>query len=162
MPGTVQIGGISAPISSWSDNSITAYVGETMTIGNVNVQVSTTTGSSNLIQLNVTLRSSADLRVRWRFQVDTPYINGRPGIAADGTIYSADLKGHLYALTPDGGLKWIFNASPGSPVQQSVDVGADGTIYFASGNVLYAGNPDGTQKWRIADQISCPRQMTNL
>jgi hypothetical protein len=153
--GTVRIGGVAAPVSSWSDNSITAYVAETAATGSVNVQVSSaTTGDSNPVPLDITLRSSADMRVRWRFQVDAPYINGRPGIGADGTIYSADLNGHLYALTPDGGLKWIFNSAPAGPVQQSVDVGADGTIYFARGNVLYAVNPDGTQKWRIADQIS--------
>jgi hypothetical protein len=151
--GTVQIGGVSAPVSSWSDTSITAYVGETTGIGNVNVQVSATTGNSNLVPLNVTLRPTAGGRVLWRFPVDAQYISGRPGVGADGTIYTLDVNGHLYALTPDGGLKWIFNRAPG-PGRQSVDVGADGTIYFASGNVLYAVNPNGTQKWRVADEIS--------
>lgn len=153
--GTVRIGGVSAPVSSWSDASITAYVSESAPLGQQNAQVVTANGaSSNFLPLTVTVRPFASGRVRWRFQVDAPYINGRPGIGADGTIYSADLNGHLYALTPDGGLKWIFNAAPGGPVKQSVDVGADGTIYFARGNALYAVNPDGTQKWRVADQIS--------
>jgi hypothetical protein len=152
-PGMVRIGGISAPVTSWSDTSITAYVGELTGTGNVNVQVSATTGNSNLVPLNVTLRPTANGRVLWRFPVDAQYISGRPGIGADGSIYSADVNGHLYALTPDGGLKWIFNRAPG-PGRQSVDVGADGTIYFASGNVLYAVNPDGTEKWHVADEIS--------
>lgn len=153
--GAVRIGGISAPVSGWSDTLITAYVSESVPLGQQNVQVVANGGSgSNFVPLAVTARPLASGRVRWRFQVDAPYINGRPGIGADGTIYSADLNGHLYALTPDGGLRWIFNAAPAGPVRQSVDVGADGTIYFASGNALYAVNPDGTQKWRVADQIS--------
>ncbi|HEX8399344.1 MAG TPA: PQQ-binding-like beta-propeller repeat protein [Pyrinomonadaceae bacterium] len=152
-PGMVRIGGVTAPVSTWSDTSITAYVGETTGTGIVNVQVSATTGNSNSFPLNVTLRPTANGRVLWRFPVDAQYISGRPGIGADGTIYTLDVNGHLYALTPDGGLKWIFNRAPG-PGRQSVDVGADGTIYFASGNVLYAVNPNGTQKWRVADEIS--------
>ena len=88
-------------------------------------------------------------RVQWRFQADDLYILGRPAVGTDGTIYAAGVGGHLYALTPNGGLKWIFRGK--TPVVQSVSVGADNTAYFAGSNSVYAVNPNGTLKWEIVN-----------
>ena len=97
----------------------------------------------------MTARSAAG-HVQWRFQADSLYIQGRVGIGPDGTIYALDVGGHLYALTPSGGVKWIFNTGP--VAIQSVEVGPDGTIYFGSSvNKIYAVNRDGTLKWTITD-----------
>lgn len=146
--GVVRIGGAVAPVSNWSDTSITAYVPDTAPLGVADVQVVTSGGASNPAALNVTARQR-DGQVRWRFQADDRFIQGRPGIGPDGTIYVGGLNGHLYALTPEGGVKWIFRV-PGF-ISQSVAVGADGTIYFASDATLWALNPSGTLKWKFED-----------
>ena len=148
--GIVKIGGATAPVSNWTDTSITAYVPDTSPLGSEAVQVVTSGGMSNTLQLTVTARPAAAGHVQWRFQADGLYIQGRAGIGLDGTIYALDVGGHLYALTPSGGVKWIFNTGP--IAIQSVEVGPDGTIYFGSSvNKIYAVNPDGTLKWTITD-----------
>ena len=146
---TVAIGGASAPVSTWSDTSITAYVPDAAPLGKDNVQVITNSGSSNALPLTVTARQAGG-QVLWRLQLDGLYIQGRPAVAADGTVYAVDVKGHLYAVTANGGVKWIFSVTPNN-VYESVDVGPDGTIYWAGLNVIYAINPDGTEKWRLTD-----------
>src|SRR5678815_789373 len=76
-------------------------------------------------------------------------IRDSPGVAPDGTVYALDVGGHLYALTPSGGVKWIFNTTP--VAIQTVEVGPDSTVYFTSGNTIFALNPDGTLKWKVSD-----------
>jgi hypothetical protein len=148
--GIVTIGGATAPVSNWTDASITAYVPDTSPLGSEAVQVVTSGGTSNTLQLTVTARPAAAGHVQWRFQADGLYIQGRAGIGPDGTIYALDVGGHLYALTQGGGVKWIFNTGP--VAIQSVEVGPDGTIYFGSSvNKIYAVNPDGTLKWTVTD-----------
>ncbi|MET0754118.1 MAG: PQQ-binding-like beta-propeller repeat protein, partial [Pyrinomonadaceae bacterium] len=147
--GTVRINGAVAPVSTWKEDTITAYVSDASTIGAGSVEVITAGGTSNSKPFTVRARPSANGRVLWRFQADDSYIIGRPAIGTDGTIYAAGVGGHLYALTPSGGIKWIFRGS--FPVMQSVSVGADNTAYFAGGNVVYAINPNGTLKWQIVN-----------
>jgi len=91
-------------------------------------------------------------------------INQQQTVDADGTIYFAtwgsaegDERAHgmLYALNPDGSLKWIYD--PGGPapdeyylgtIETSPTIGPDGTIYIGRGDgILRAVNPDGTEKW---------------
>jgi Bacterial Ig domain/Putative binding domain, N-terminal/FG-GAP-like repeat/PQQ-like domain/IPT/TIG domain len=146
---TVRINGAVAPVSTWKEDAITAYVSDASTIGAGSVEVVTEGGTSNAKPFTVRARPQAFGRVLWRFQADDSYIIGRPAIGTDGTIYAAGVSGHLYALTPSGGVKWVFRGS--FPVMQSVSVGADNTAYFAGGNVLYAINPNGTLKWQIAN-----------
>src|SRR3989338_5595034 len=126
--GAVRIGGATAPVTRWSDTSITAYVPEAAPLGPVRVHVAAETGSSNAMPLVVTLRPDGQLA--WRFQADALYILQRP----------------------DGGLKWIFQAPAfayGPP-----SVGPDGTVYVASINTVYALGPGGTLKWRFTDATS--------
>ncbi len=146
----VTIGGVTAPVSAWSDTAITAYVPDSAPLGSDAVQVVTPAGASNAATLGVTARPAPAGHVKWRFQADGYYIIGRPAVGADGTVYAADNVGHLYALSPAGGVKWIFNATPGN-VTQPVSVGSDGTIYFASLATIYAVRPDGTLKWKFTD-----------
>jgi outer membrane protein assembly factor BamB len=72
----------------------------------------------------------------------------RPVIGADGTIYVNDANSHLYALTPDGELKWVLNGAGDA----GVDIGPDGTIYVGSTVYITAVRPDGTVKWRFQQQ----------
>jgi len=60
-----------------------------------------------------------------------------PAIGEDGTIYFGSRDGNLYAINPDGTLKWTYGTN--GAIQSSPAIGADGTIYIGSddGN-LYA------------------------
>ncbi|MEO8427722.1 MAG: PQQ-binding-like beta-propeller repeat protein, partial [Verrucomicrobiota bacterium] len=92
-------------------------------------------------------------------------IGSSPATDPDGTIYAgytvdsgvvpSSPTGKLVALNPNGTVKWTFN-SAGSP--SSPTIGADGTIYFGTGQFLqnnlpasrfYAIGRDGAQKWRF-------------
>jgi hypothetical protein len=141
--GQVLIGGLPALVSSWSSTRIVAYVPESAPIATLEVQVVNAVGPSNTLFLSVTERPAASGRVNWRFRMDGPYSMVRPIIGPDGTIYSIDAFAHLYALAPDGGLKWIANAAG----DKGVAVGQDGTIYVASESFIKAFNPDGSPKW---------------
>ena len=141
--GTVLIDGVSAPVADWQGTKIVAYVPESTRLAAVPVQVVNGSGlPSNTLNLTVTARQ-ADLRVNWRFRQNGPYSLVRPVIAPDGTVYSIDAFFHLYALTPDGGLKWLVRGAG----NKGVAVGLDGTIYTASESDVRAFNPDGTSKW---------------
>jgi hypothetical protein len=141
--GQVLIGGLAAPVSYWSHTRVIAYVPEPAPLMTVEVQVVNAVGPSNSLPLNVTERPPANGRVNWRFRMDGPYSLVRPAVGADGTIYAVDVFEHLYALAPDGGLKWVVNAAG----DKGVAVGLDGTVYVASENYIKAFNPDGSSKW---------------
>ena len=83
-------------------------------------------------------------------------IPGSPAIGADGTIYIGSTDRKLYAINPDGTLKWTFTTSNSyGKIEGSPTIGIDGTIYIAdSSGSLYAINPDGTQKWNYTPSSS--------
>ena len=143
--GTVLIGGISAPVADWSSTRIVAYVPENAPLAALPVQVVNGAGSSNTVPLTVTTRPAAADHVNWRFRMNGPYSFVRPAIAPDGTVYSVDAFAHLYALAPDGGLKWLVRGAG----DKGVAVGSDGTIYVASESFINAYNPDGSTKWQF-------------
>ena len=146
--GRVTVAGIAAPLTRWSDTLIAAYVPESSVIGADSVQVFNPQGAaSNLVSIRVTSRPAQTGQVRWRFQADGDYIPNRPGVGPDGTVYAQDVYGHLYAVDPTGGLKWIFNASGTS--FGNVSIGPDGTIYAASTTSVFALAPDGALKWQF-------------
>jgi hypothetical protein len=145
---SVQIGGVTALVTVWSDTVITAYVPEAAPIGAVTVQVNTGAGASDPAALSVTLRQ-ANGRIRWRFQADSPYFFQRPAVGPDGTIIAHDAGGFVYALAPDGALKWIYHTrtfASGPP-----SVGADGSVYVGNSTTVTALNSDGTLKWSFDD-----------
>ncbi len=89
----------------------------------------------------------------WKFTPNDHIKTSSPAIAADGTIYTGDVKGYLHALNPDGTKKWEFLCGvDGDDIYGSCPaIGDNGTIYVGSySNNLYAINPDGTQKWAFA------------
>jgi outer membrane protein assembly factor BamB len=74
--------------------------------------------------------------------------NSPPAIGVDGTIYVGSYDYHLYALDPDGNIKWKF--ATGDRIESSPVVGTDGTIYIGStDNKIYAIYPDGSKKWEF-------------
>jgi hypothetical protein len=141
---SVQIGGHTALVTLWSDSLITAYVPELSPTGAVTVQVTTGAGPSTSAPLTVTLRQ-ANGRVRWRFQADSPYFSQRPALGPDGTIIAHDAGGFVYALAPDGALKWIYHTRIFACGPPSVAV--DGTVYVGDSTTVTALNSDGTLKW---------------
>ncbi len=86
--------------------------------------------------------------LKWRFFTSVyKEIKSSPAIGSDGTIYFGALNDTLYALNPDGTLKWNYSAN--QDIYSSPAIGSDGTIYFGSyDNYFYALNPDGSLKWR--------------
>jgi outer membrane protein assembly factor BamB len=85
--------------------------------------------------------------LKWRY-----YARGSssPAIGSDGTIYFGS-DNYLYALNPDGTLKWRYRIYYENLVY-SPSVGSDGTIYFTNYSrdsaALYALNPNGTLRWQ--------------
>ena len=154
--GNVEIAGAPAHITRWMDTQIVAYVPESTPLGLQPVRVVTQSGASTTVTLNVTARPSGTGRVKWRFVADSDYFNHRPTVDVDGTIYAADLA-NLYALTPDGGLKWIYRA-PGGAGYAPPAVGADGTVYLGTttlvgsnwAGAIVAVRPDGSELWRFS------------
>jgi outer membrane protein assembly factor BamB len=86
--------------------------------------------------------------LKWRYRTsDFREIRSSPAIASDGTIYFGSLNDTLYALNPNGTLKWSYSTN--GDIYSSPAIGSDGTIYFGSyDNYLYALYPDGSLKWR--------------
>jgi len=69
-----------------------------------------------------------------------------PAVAPDGTIYVGSTDNGLYALNPDGTVKWRYVT--GDWITASPAIGSDGTVYVGSADrQLYAINPNGTLKW---------------
>jgi outer membrane protein assembly factor BamB len=86
--------------------------------------------------------------LKWRYHTsDYREIISSPAIGLDGTIYFGSLNDTLYALNPDGTLKWSYSTN--RDIYSSPAIGSDGTIYFGSyDHYLYALYPDGSLKWR--------------
>jgi len=86
-------------------------------------------------------------RVKWRFKPES-HIKSDLAMAENGTVYASD-GSSLYAINPDGNLKWKYSPdaefSPGS----SPVVTNDGSICFKTEFFLYVVKPDGTLKWKF-------------
>ena len=157
----VKIGGVEAPLARLSATRIAVYIPETAELGSQSLKVSTGSGESNLQTINVVQQPAQVGRVRWRFQLASQYASHRPVIGADGTIYVYDVGGFLYALNPNGSLRWIFdvNTTGGHYELGPPAIGQDGTIYIPASLPNGAGtfpggivavNPDGTLKWKFS------------
>lgn len=110
---------------------------------------------------------------KWNYTITEPsygmsWSYGSPAIGPDGTIYFTgevasygSFTSRLYAINPNGTLKWqkIINANPPyyTNLRTSPLIATDGTIiiapyyynYVDHTTVVYAFNPDGSEKWTI-------------
>jgi len=91
--------------------------------------------------------------ITWTFEFNgglgifTSRVQSSPAVASDGTIYVGSMDTNLYALNPDGTVKWARSPNLCS-TSSSPAVAPDGTIYFVNSSTrLYAYAPDGTFKW---------------
>jgi outer membrane protein assembly factor BamB len=75
-------------------------------------------------------------------------VKGSPSIGDDGTIYVCSWDDFLYALAPNGTLKWRFGT--GDATETSPAIASDGTIYVGSYNgLLFSISPAGVENWRF-------------
>ncbi|MGA1824074.1 MAG: PQQ-binding-like beta-propeller repeat protein [bacterium] len=92
---------------------------------------------------------AVDGELDWRFETGGD-IYSSPAISSDGTIYCGSFDGKLYALNPNGTLKWEATTND-SIENSSPAIGSDGTIYVGSTDgYLYAFDPNGTLNWRYS------------
>ncbi len=92
--------------------------------------------------------------VLWRFELSN--ISGAfVTVAPDGTIYTAD-QDRLWAINPDGTVKWAFDDAGGAggfPVAgggQPVDLLPDGRLVVAAGHTMWSLDPAGTVLWSFS------------
>ncbi|MHA1969264.1 MAG: outer membrane protein assembly factor BamB family protein, partial [Candidatus Hodarchaeales archaeon] len=89
----------------------------------------------------------------WKYQQEWESRDSSPAISEDGTIYFGDWSGFLYALNPDGTLKWRYKLD--DFISSSPAIDKDGNIYCISwehfDEHLYAFSPDGKRKWKKDD-----------
>ncbi len=71
-----------------------------------------------------------DAEVRWTVDLGPGRQTSSPTLAPDGTIYVVSGAGKLFAIAPDGAVKWTIQTGPA--VKAAPALGADGTVYVAS------------------------------
>jgi len=97
---------------------------------------------------------------KWRFISEEEQINSSPSLGSDGTLYfivtDYVYKGpsrlnfyYLFALNPNGTLKWKYYIGTSGFWNYPVALGEDDTIYLPIIKKLHALNPDGTLKWEF-------------
>jgi outer membrane protein assembly factor BamB len=83
---------------------------------------------------------------KWRFRCE--HMDAGMVIDVDNTIYFGVQNRYIYAVFPNGTLKWRFYVS--NWIWSTPAIDEDGTIYVGSWDTkLYAINPNGTQKWAV-------------
>jgi outer membrane protein assembly factor BamB len=80
----------------------------------------------------------------WTFEAESP-LGSDPAVGPDGVLYLGASDHFLYAVNPDGKLRWrVGGSGSGSPAV----VAADGTIYVG-GPTLRALSPAGQTLWSV-------------
>jgi len=153
-------GNVYAPqrVNPWRNNPVLRPIIEKYKINGINAQP---WGKMYAVDIKTGKR-------KWVFDpsLDSPFTKkvfwGSPAVGEDGTIYAAAYEdsahrnnGRLYALNPDGRLKWKYpkdGQEKMHALQSSPSIGEDGTIYSGSfggkdNARLYAFRPNGTLKW---------------
>lgn len=90
---------------------------------------------------------------KWKYAMGSSTLFG-PTIAVDGTIYQGSWDHFVYALHPDGSLKWRFETA--GAVSYPITLNKKGTVLVGGGDAhegpdpyLYALNPNtGAVKWQ--------------
>jgi outer membrane protein assembly factor BamB len=86
----------------------------------------------------------------WHVKDETYYMHSSPVIDNDGTIYCSALE--LYAVDPNGTVKWTFDTS--GYIWSAPAIDENGVIYFGTmygdPSCFYAVYPNGTLKWKYS------------
>ena len=85
---------------------------------------------------------------KWKFQSGDEGSFFSPALGYDGTVYFLPNWSNLYAINPQGELKWKYQTD--CSIISCPAIGSDGTIHVAtSDSCLYAINPDGSLCWEF-------------
>ncbi|HZX44244.1 MAG TPA: PQQ-binding-like beta-propeller repeat protein [Candidatus Nanoarchaeia archaeon] len=95
--------------------------------------------------------------IKWTFDTNDG-IESSPTIAEDGTVYFGSHDGYLYALNPDGTLKWKYK--PAEPVYDerwkhysaiisSPAIAKDGTVFIIAPDDFLHAVKEGKERWRF-------------
>jgi outer membrane protein assembly factor BamB len=85
--------------------------------------------------------------IKWTISLSHT-VESTPAILLDGRIAFVAANGTLFVLNPDGSPSWSFETGVTCTcTETSPAIGRDGTIYFASGEILYALYADGSVRW---------------
>jgi outer membrane protein assembly factor BamB len=83
----------------------------------------------------------------WRISLgDRAYAT--PCVSDDGTVYAGSDAKKLYAVSPEGRIKWTFDTDGDADTGPAV--APDGSVVFAAGRMVYAVRPGGGLAWRFA------------
>lgn len=86
--------------------------------------------------------------IKWVYPIGDYYRGYQPAIGPDGTVYL--YKGNLFALNPDGSVKWTYSAEGSS---EWATIGPDGTIYIEQNEhetaKICALTSSGSLKWKF-------------
>lgn len=143
--------------TSLSNLSLIAANDNANTSGNTSslCTLSAVEGTTYMIKVDTTSSSSTGQFVLcvsdslWQYAT-LDVITSSPAMAKDGTVYFGGNDGYLYALNPDGTLKWKASL-PNGQDSAGVAVADDGTILApARDGYLRAFQPDGTQRWQLS------------
>jgi outer membrane protein assembly factor BamB len=97
---------------------------------------------------------SRSQRIAWTFEPTRPpgagqqvsWWEGNVVIGPGGTLYAGNTGGGLYAINPDGTLRWLFPTT--NSVWSAAGIGDQGNEYFGSLDFFVHGlDPDGRQLW---------------
>ncbi|MGC4119468.1 MAG: PQQ-binding-like beta-propeller repeat protein [Myxococcales bacterium] len=88
-----------------------------------------------------------DGTLKWSAEEDL--VNTAPALGPDGTIVVGRMLGAVTAVRADGTLRWSYSTGTSDSVDL-LAVGADGSVYAATGSLMTALSPDGALKWTTA------------
>jgi outer membrane protein assembly factor BamB len=107
--------------------------------------------SENFYAINLKGKLKWKLSEYWSFNA--------PVIGDNGTIYLGfcddSLTAYLFAMTPNGNIRWKFSDAGSGRVKWRPAIGTDGTVFLA-GDGLWAVNPNGTLKWKYGHPAGSP------
>lgn len=93
--------------------------------------------------------AASNVALVWRAHLPDMGSQSSAAIALDETIYQGTFHGWLFAIAPEGKVKWKFSAK--NEIKSSPAVADDGTVYFGSRDRnFYALTPGGKLKWTFA------------
>jgi len=85
---------------------------------------------------------------KWRFKTTSSGTYSGPIIDEEGVIYFGAVDRYIYALYPNGTMKWKYKTDGRITSTPAIDEYS--TIYIGSWDTnLYAFNPNGSLKWRV-------------
>lgn len=102
-------------------------------------------GSASLGQIS----NPAPAQIVWGVKLGTAYVDTSPAIShQDGTIFVGGWNGKLYAITPEGKIKWAFPTK--GDIKSTPAIDTAGRIYFGSRDKhLYCISSKGRLVWKF-------------